>query len=63
MVSCKLSGKGADGTRPHPELRERTRTSSTPQDIKGGKLSRGERSGYKISGKTKIFINVSVLSG
>jgi hypothetical protein len=38
-------------------------TSSTPQDIEGGKLSRGERSGYEISGKAKIFTNVSVLSG
>jgi hypothetical protein len=31
--------------------------------LRVGKLSRSERSGYKTSGKAKIFTNVSVLSG
>ena len=43
--SCRLGGKGADGTRLYPRLRERTCTSGTPRETE--------------SGKAKVFVNVS----
>ena|SRR2546421_947527 len=45
VVGCRLGGKGADGTRLYPRLRERTCTSGTPPEAE--------------SGKAKVFINVS----
>jgi len=45
VVGCRLGGKGADGTRLYPWLRERTCTSGTPRETE--------------SGKVKVFINVS----
>jgi hypothetical protein len=45
VVGCRLGGKGADGTRLYPRLRERTCTSGTPPETE--------------SGKAKVFTNVS----
>src|SRR5271154_2064814 len=45
VVGCRLGGKGADGTRLYPRLRERTCTSGTPPKAE--------------SGKAKTFTNIS----
>jgi hypothetical protein len=47
VVDCRLGEKGADGTRSHPELRERTCTMRTASDVE----------------KAKVFGNVSVELG
>ena len=39
VVACSLGGKGADGTRSHPNLRERTHTCATRWDIEVGKAN------------------------
>src|SRR5271155_526520 len=45
VVGCRLGGKGADGTRLYPRLREQTCTSGTPPETE--------------SGKAKVLTNVS----
>src|ERR1700733_2046459 len=55
VVSCRLGGENADGTRSRPELREWTRTSRLSGDIKRQK----EETSTNVSGLSeRILVTV-----
>jgi hypothetical protein len=48
VVACRVGGRGADGTRSHPELQEWSHTGKPSRDVEGKKV--------------EAFTNISMLS-